>query len=472
MSDQANKTRVPDLSRPRRVHVVGVGGTGMSVIAAVLADMGHHVTGSDLKDSVAVERLAGHGVQVWIGHDTAHLADAELVTISTAVPDTNIEVRGAAERGIPVLRRAETLAGICAIRPTLAIAGTHGKTTTSSMLALILGQAGMRPSYIIGGDINQVGAGAVWTEDGSWLVVEADESDGTFLELGATGALVTSVEPDHLDHYGGSRERMEQAFAEFLQAAEGPRVVCVDDPVAARMAKELQDKGVDVITYGTSKDARYRMAGVTTGRAGASFEVTGDVPGGSLGRVELAVPGEYNARNACAALAMGIAVGADPEAAKAALARYAGVARRFEFRGERGGVTFVDDYGHLPTEIAAVLTSARSGGWERVVCVFQPHRYSRTASLWADFADAFEAADVTFITGIYAAGEQPRPGISGELVADAARKAHPKSDVRYLADHAELVAEIEATLRPGDLCLTLGAGDITLLSDELLVGAQ
>ncbi len=450
-----------DLRNSRHVHVVGIGGTGMSAIAAVLAAMGHRVTGSDLKASAAVDRLVGLGVQVWIGHAPGHVEDADLVTASSAVPANNVELVEAAARHIPVLRRAEALAGICAIRPTLAVAGTHGKTTTSSMLALILTLSGMRPSYIIGGDINEVGSGAVWSPDGSWLVVEADESDGTFLELGAEGVIVTSVEPDHLDFYG-SRQRLEEAFGEFLTAAPGPRVVCVDDPVSARLAESVPG----VVTYGVGRRADYRMVDLATGRAGAGFDVV--FQGGSLGRVDLAVPGEYNARNACAALAMALAVGADFPTAQQALGRYAGVARRFEFRGQRDGVTFVDDYGHLPSEVRAVLAAARAGRWSRIVAVFQPHRYSRTASLWADFADAFVDADIVFVTGVYASGEVPRPGVSGQLIVDAVVAAHPERDVRYVPDHAALVEQVDATLREGDLCLTLGAGDLTLLPDELL----
>jgi UDP-N-acetylmuramate--alanine ligase len=451
----------PDLRHPRRVHVVGVGGTGMSAVAAVLAGMGHTVTGSDIKGSAAVDRLVGLGVRVWIGHDASHVQGADLVTSSTAVPDRNVELVEATREGIPVQRRAQTLAGICAIRPTLAVAGTHGKTTTSSMLALILVVAGMRPSYIIGGDIHEVGSGAVWHADGSWLVVEADESDGTFLDLGTRGVIVTSVEADHLEFYG-SLQRLEAAFGEFLQKARGPRVVCLDDPVAARLGASA----APVLTYGTHPDAEYRMAELTTGRAGAGFDV---IAGGSnLGRVDLAVPGEYNARNACAALAMAVSVGVDFDTARQALARYAGVARRFEFRGQRRGVTFVDDYGHLPSEVRAVLTAARAGHWERIVAVFQPHRYSRTAMLWADFADAFVDADVLVITDIYAAGELPRPGVNGQLIADAVRGAHPERDVRYFPTHDALVEELNRTLRRGDLCLTLGAGDLTLLPDELL----
>jgi UDP-N-acetylmuramate--alanine ligase len=242
-------------------------------------------------------------------------------------------------------------------------------------------------------------------------------------------------------------------------------VVCRDDPVAARLGASA----APILTYGTHAEADYRMAEVTTGRAGAGFDV---IAGGSnLGRVDLAVPGEYNARNACAALAMAISVGVDFDTAGRALARYAGVARRFEFRGRRHGVTFVDDYAHLPSEVRAVLIAARAGHWQRIIAVFQPHRYSRTAALWADFADAFVDADVLVVTDIYAAGELPRPGVNGQLIADAVTGAHPDRDVRYVPAHDALVEELNRILQRGDLCLTLGAGDLTLLPDELLADA-
>ncbi len=488
-----------DLTVPRRIHVVGIGGSGMSAIATVLAAMGHRVTGSDLKMSASVERLQALGVVTHIGHHAAHVGDAEAVTASTAVPPTNVELTGAARRGIPVLRRAEVLADICATRRTIAVAGTHGKTTTSSMLALILAEAGLRPSFIIGGDINEVGAGGSWDSVGQWLVVEADESDGTFLELAAQAAVVTSVEPDHLDFYGDV-EHMVRAFSTFLAGAPGTRVVCADDAGAAALVAGLTEGAVPaggpgagvagaggpgagfagagfagaggpgargrVVTYGTSPGATYRMEEVATDRSSSSFDVVhGEA---RLGRVALAVPGLHNARNAMAALAMGLSVGADFATAQRALARYGGVARRFEFRGERDGVTYVDDYGHLPSEVAAALAAARAGAWGRIIAVFQPHRYSRTAALWHSFADAFVDADVVVVTDVYASGEAPRPGVTGRLVADAVTGAHPGQDVRYHAGHEELVVALRALLVPGDLCLTLGAGDLTVVPSELL----
>ncbi len=431
----------------------------MSAIATVLSAMGHRVSGSDLKASPAVDRLRSLGMDVAVGHEAAHVRRAEVVVASTAVPSSNPEVVEAQRLEIPVLRRAQALAAITAARPTAAVAGTHGKTTTSSMLALILVEAGMRPSFIIGGDITEIGSGAAWG-DGDWLVVEADESDGTFLELDRQVAVVTSVEPDHLDHYGGF-EGLNEAFGRFLGETRGDRVVCEDDPVAAQLGRES-----GAVSYGMSERARYRIVDARTGRHGTRFDVVHEER--RLGTIELPVPGLHNARNACGALVAGLMVGAPFEAARRALARYAGVARRFEFRGERDGVTYVDDYAHLPGEIRAAVAAARDAGWGRVVVVFQPHRYSRTAALWRDFGGAFTGADLVVVTDVYGAGEAPRPGVTGRLIVTAVGNVAPDVPAVYTPDHAGLIAYLRRQLREGDLCLTLGAGDLTLLPDELL----
>ena len=449
-----------DLSSPLRIHVVGAGGVGMSAIATVLAAMGHRVSGSDLKSSPSLERLRALGVAVMVGHRPENVAGAEVVTLSTAVPADNPEVAAAVAAGIPVLRRAEMLAAVAATRRAVGVAGTHGKTTTSSMLALVLVEAGMRPSFLIGGQVNDVGSGALWDE-GEWLVVEADESDGTFLELPVEAVVVTSVEPDHLGQYGGSFTALAAAFGRYLARAPGPRIVCSDDRVAARLAA-----ATGAVTYGTAVGADYRMTGVGAGRSSVAFTV--EHGGVVLGRVALPVPGLYNARNACAALVTGLQLGASFAAAAAALARYGGVARRFQFRGERDGVTFVDDYAHLPGEVRAVLAAARDGGWNRVVAVFQPHRYSRTAEVAPDFAGVFDDADLVVLTDVYGAGEAPRPGITGKLVLDVVLDARPATRAAYLPGRRELAPYLRRALRPGDLCITLGAGDITLLADELL----
>jgi len=357
-----------------------------------------------------------------------------------------------------VLRRAEALAAIAATRQAITVAGTHGKTTTSSMLAMVLVEAGRRPSFIIGGEVNEIGTGAAWDE-GPLLVIEADESDGTFLELPRHAAVVTSVEPDHLEHYG-SFDGLRQAFRRYLIETEGPKVVCADDALAAELGREA-----GATTYGTAEGADYRMVDLDASRSGTSFSV--EHHGVVLGRVSLPVAGDYNARNATAALVMGLALGIDFEVAAAALGRFAGVARRLEHRGESDGITFIDDYAHLPTEVRDVLGAARQGRWDRIVCVFQPHRYSRTAALWPDFADAFDAADVLAVTDIYPAGEEPRPGITGQLVAQAVLDAHPWRRLAYLPRRADVISYLGHELRPGDLCLTLGAGDLTSVPDEV-----
>jgi UDP-N-acetylmuramate--alanine ligase len=448
----------PDLSRPRRVHIVGVGGAGMSAIATVLVAMGHEVSGSDLKDGVALDRLRALGVRIAIGHDPANIGTAEFLAISSAVAATNVEVVAAGERLVTVHRRAELLSAISRLKRTVAVSGTHGKTTTSSMLALILVEAGLSPSFIIGGEINEIGSGAVWDE-GEWLVIEADESDGTFLELAAEIAVVTSVEPDHLDHYG-SFESLTEAFRAFLAAA--PRaVVHGDDPLVAGLAPP------GATTYGFADSSSWRISEFAGGRSDVSFVLSG--PGGS-GALSLPVPGRHNALNAAGAAAAAAAVGVDADAVRRALARFGGVARRFEFRGEAQGATLVDDYAHLPSEVAAALATARRGGWRRIVCVFQPHRYSRMAALAAEFADSFFDADELYVTDIYGAGEAPRPGVSGRLVVEAVLAAHPGATVSYVPQRAELVGLLRRTLRPGDCCLTLGAGDLTSLAGDLLAG--
>jgi len=442
-----------------RVHVVGVGGAGMSAIATVLSAMGHEVSGSDLRESGVTERLRTLGIDVAIGHAAANVGRADLVTLSTAVRAENPEVVEARERGIPVLARAETLAAIAARKRCIAVAGTHGKTTTASMLSLVLVEAGLHPSFLIGGEVNEIDTNAVW-DSGEWIVVEADESDGTFLHLVPDIAVVTNVEADHLDHYG-SFEAVRTAFAEFLASA-GHRVVGADDAEALVIGRAA---GADLV--GLSDDATYTMAAVDTARSSVAFDLVGP-DGVLLTRVHVAVPGVHNARNAAVATVAALAAGAPAEAAARALARFGGVARRFEFRGEQAGVTFVDDYAHLPSEVRAALAAARNGDWGRVVAVFQPHRYSRTAEVGEEFADAFGDADVVVLTDVYGAGEAPVPGVSGRLVADAVRRRRPELELHYVPGRADLVAAVAALVRPGDLCLTLGAGDLTSLPDELM----
>ena len=456
----ATLDELPSLGEPLVVHVVAVGGSGMSPIATVLAAMGHRVSGSDLRDSVVLDRLRSMGVDAVVGHDPANVPDdVDLVAISTAVPDDNPEVVEARRRGVPVVRRTVLLSAIAAERSALAVAGTHGKTTTSAMLALVLQEGGLDPSFIVGGRVTALGHGAAWT-DGEWFVLEADESDGSGFAVPHAGAIITNVEPDHLE-YHGTFENLQAAFAGFLDATTGPRIVCADDEVARRIGI-----AAGALLYGTTDGADLHMAEVRGGREGISFDLWRS--GEHLGTVHVPLPGLHNARNACAALAMGLELGVPFEAAVAGLARFGGVDRRFQHRGEAAGVTFVDDYAHLPTEVAAAVAAARDGGWGRVVTVFQPHRYSRTSALWQDFADAFEGSDLLVLTDIYAADEAPRPGITGKLVVDAVLDAHGRQPLAYMPTLDDVVTYLAGRLRPGDLCLTLGAGDLTTVPDHVI----
>lgn len=454
-----------DLLAPRRIHIIGIGGMAMSGIATVLTRLGHAVSGSDLKAWRGLERLRLLGVEVHVPHDPTRVPEhLDAVVVSTAIPASNPEVVAARERGVPVLRRADALALIVATRRTVAISGTHGKTTTSTMLTLMLRAAGWHPSFLIGGEPNEVGSNAAY-DDGDWLVVEADESDGTFVEIAPEAVVLTNVEPDHLDHYGDFAA-LEAACARFLSAAPGPRVACADDPVAARLAAEVGG----VLTYGESPGADYRVEGYTGDRSGCRFTLSRR--GALLGEVVLPAPGRHNARNAAGAATVASELGVPFDAVRTALGRFAGVARRFQFHGEVGGVSLVDDYAHLPGEVRATLAAAREGGWSRVIAVFQPHRYSRTARLWRDFGEAFDDADVVVLTDVYAAGEPPQPGVSGRLLLQAVCEARPQSRVLYLPKRADLLARLPGLARPGDLVVTLGAGDVTSLPDEWIRRAE
>jgi UDP-N-acetylmuramate--alanine ligase len=341
----------------------------------------------------------------------------------------------------------------------VAVAGTKGKTTTASMLSLILIEAGLRPSFVIGADVNEVGTNAVW-DTGEWLVVEADESFGTFQALRPDWAVLTNVEPDHLDYYG-TFARLRIAFDDFVAHASEGSVVSADDVEAEGIGREHGSR-----TVGTVDDAMFTLRDVALSRSSVSFSLHG--PDGELGALVVGVPGLHNARNAALAVVAALSLGVPFSAAAAALARFAGVTRRFEFRGEVHGVTFVDDYAHLPFAVRAALATARTGGWSRVIAVFQPHRYSRTLELAEQFGSAFADADALVVTDVYGAGESPVPGVSGQLVADAVRAQDQRLPVVYAPGWRELREAVGSLLRPGDLCLTLGAGDLTALPDELL----
>jgi len=451
-----------DLGTPRRIHVTNVGGAGMSAVATLLAQMGHRVSGHEPAASTPfLDPLRALGVDVWTGDDAPPLdGDVEVVVVSTATPTEHPDLVAARARGVPVVHRSVALAAICAQREVVAVAGTHGKTTTSALLATVLAEAGQDPGWIVGARVAGLGSNAAWGGSGV-LVVEADESDGTFLALGADRAIVTNVEPDHLEHWGGEAA-LRQAFVDFVAALRGPAVLCLDDPGAAALVAAATDP----VTYGTDPRAQYRIDDVRPDGTGVTFTLH---HADTVTSISLpAAPGIHNARNGAAALAMAHRLGLPLDAGAAALGSFRGVARRFELRGEAAGVAVVDSYDHLPTEVAAALAAARSGGWRRVVCCFQPHRYSRTEALWRDFADAFTDADLLLVTDVYPAGEAARPGVTGKRIVDAVLDAHPHQRVAWLPTLDDATSYLAAELRSGDLCLTLGAGDLTTLPDRLL----
>ena len=454
-----------DLSSPLRLHVVGVGGPGMSAIAIVLGEMGHAVSGSDLRPQPALDRVRAAGVDVHVGHDRSVVHGCDAVTASTAIPATNVELVEAREQGILTLRRAGMLASICAQARAVAVAGTHGKTTTTSMLMLALAEAGWAPSFVVGGDVADAGTGAQWT-GGEWLVVEADESDGTHLELPLHGTILTNVEVDHLDHYG-TIEGIVDGFDHYLAQVPGPKVVCADDERAAALAARH-----DAVTYGLSAGARFRAVDVEAD--GGSFRFAVEHDGARLGEIRLPLRGVHNVANALGAIAMATTLGVPFPATAAALERFGGVARRFDIRGHDGGATFVDDYAHLPSEIAAVVAAARDSGdgWDRVVAVFQPNRFNRIAEMWQDYADSFTQADVVVLTEIYPSGTTPIPGVTGQLIVDAVLDAHPTSRVVWLPRREDLVSFLAGEVGAGDVCISMGCGDIASLPDEVLARRQ
>lgn len=433
----------------------------MSAIAIVLAEQGHRVSGSDLREQAVLDRVRAAGVEVLIGHDRSIVHGCDAVTASTAIPETNREIDEARRIGVPMLRRAGMLASICAQARSLAVAGTHGKTTTTSMLMLILAEAGWAPSFVVGGDVFDAGTGAQWT-GGEWLVVEADESDGTHLELPLYGTVLTNVDVDHLDHYG-SIEGITDAFDRYLAQVPGPRVVCGDDRRAAQLATRH-----GAVTYGLSPGCDVR--GVDVHPSGGSFRFVLEHHGVRLGAIHLPLRGEHNVLNATGAAAMALTLGVPAAAIIAALERFGGVARRFDIRGRDGGATFVDDYAHVPSEIAAVLAAARGSGddWSRVVAVFQPNRFNRIAEMWQDFAGAFVGADVVVLTEIYPSGTTPIPGVTGKLIVDAVQDAHPDAHVVWLPRRDDLVSFLAGEIGPGDVCISMGCGDIAALPDEVL----
>ncbi|HEU4385947.1 MAG TPA: UDP-N-acetylmuramate--L-alanine ligase [Anaeromyxobacteraceae bacterium] len=449
-------------SRSPKIHFVGIGGIGMSGIAEVLLNLGYAVSGSDLKESDITRRLAALGGRIRRGHAAENLGDADVVVISSAVRRDNPEVAAARARQIPVIPRAEMLAELMRLKHGVAIAGSHGKTTTTSMAAHLLAHAGLDPTAVVGGKVNTFGSNAKLGK-GAYMVVEADESDGSFLRLTPTLAVVTNIDPEHLD-YWKTEEALRRGFLDFLSRVPfyGLCVLCIDHPTVQSLLPDLERR---VVTYGESPQADYRAAGIEVSGPAVSFEALRR--GAPLGRFQVHMVGRHNALNALATVALGDELGIPLDVTREALAAFKGVQRRFTVRGEAGGVTVVDDYGHHPAEVRATLRGAREAFGRRVVCLFQPHRYTRTRDLMEEFATAFHDADVLLLTEIYAASEDPIPGVTGAALAEAVR-ARGHRDVTFVPERARLAEAARARLRAGDLVLTLGAGDITGAGPELL----
>lgn len=446
----------------KHVHFVGIGGAGMSGIAHVLCEMGYTVSGSDLNMSVAAQRLKDSGAQIYIGHARNQMGDPDIVVISTAIPPSNVELLEAQERGILIWPRAKMLGAIMSQQKGIAIAGAHGKTTTTSMVALILEKCGQDPSVIVGGELNDIGGNAKLGA-GEYLVAEADESDGSFLFLDPKILVVTNIENDHLDYYG-SMERILETFHIMMDKVpeNGLAVLCADDDNMAAVSEGLRAR---IVTYGMYGNADYQVRNVAWQPLGSSYDVI--YQGQLLGSVDLHVPGLHNIKNALAAIAVCRHIGLDFSDIAHALSHFRGVHRRFQLMGSVDDIRVFDDYAHHPSELKATLGAAKLEHPNRVVAIFQPHRYTRTHSLQKDFGSAFVDADVVILTEIYAAGEKPIEGINGEvLYREVIANGH--RHVQYIADLNAIPAILADVLQPGDLVLTLGAGNVWQAGPALL----
>jgi len=455
---------VPALADLGAVHFVGIGGAGMSGIARILLARGVAVSGSDRRSTPTLLALQALGARTEVGHDAAHLGDAATVVVSTAIRPDNPELVAARERGLRVLPRAVALAAVMAGRRSVAVAGTHGKTSTTSMLTVAVQACGADPSFAIGGDLNESGSNA-HAGHGDVFVAEADESDRSFLLLAPFAGIVTNVEADHLDNYG-DLAAVEAAFDRFLTTVDpaGFVVLCADDPGSARL-RGVPTGGARVLTYGTSPDVDLQLRDVVVGPAATSW--TAVHRGVDLGRVTLQLPGEHMARNSAAALLAGLELGFPAAGLVAGLARFGGVHRRFELKGTAAGVRVYDDYAHHPTEVAAQLRAARAvadGG--RLVVLFQPHLYSRTQEFAAGFGEALGLADEVVVMDVYGAREDPVPGVTGALVADAVPL--PAGAVRFEPSWSAAAQAMADRARPGDLLMTMGAGDVVMVGPEIL----
>ncbi len=446
----------------RRVHFVGIGGIGMSGIAEVLLNLGYRVAGSDLAESETVLRLRRLGAEILIGHRPENLKNADVVVISSAVRQDNPEVIAAHERLIPVIPRAEMLAELMRMKYGIAVAGTHGKTTTTSMIASVLAHGGLDPTAVIGGKLNIFGSNAKLGQ-GELLVAEADESDGSFLRLSPTIAIVTNIDPEHLDHYG-TLEEVQKAFLEFINKVPfyGLAILCLDHENVQALIPRVRKR---FVTYGLSTQANFRATEISFHGLTASFRAFENDR--ELGPISIQMPGLHSVYNALATVATASELGLRFEVVRESLGSFSGVQRRFQIKGEGQGVMVVDDYGHHPAEIKATLSAAKRGWERRTVVVFQPHRYSRTRDLFKDFLTAFNEADVLFLTAIYPAGEDPIVGVDALGLYEGI-KEHGHKDVTFVPDKKAVLEKLMPRLKPGDMVMTLGAGDIWKVGEALV----
>lgn len=446
----------------QHVHFIGIGGYGMSAIAGVMLEMGYRVSGSDVARQELTDKLAAKGARVFIGHEAKHVQGADLVVYSTALPKDNVEKAAAESLNIPVIHRSQMLARLLNAKKGVAVAGAHGKTSTSSMIALVMENCGLDPTYIIGGEIMNVGSNAK-AGKGDYVVAEADESDGSFLQYHPAIAVVTNIEADHLENYGGDYNQLKAAYARFLnQVKEGGKaIVCLDD---AELAALLPEVNTELITYGTHPEADYRAVNIRLGDRKAEF--TAECSGTVLGDVKLNVPGHYNVLNALAALAVCLEAGVPFAQAAKALEDFRGAKRRFQVLSDAGGTLVIDDYAHHPTEIMATISAAKATG-KRIIAVFQPQRYTRTYYLLDQFSRAFGEADEVIIVDIYSpAGEERIEGVTAARLAELIRE-HSNEHVTYIAEKEQVVEDLLQRVKPGDLVLTMGAGDIWKVGYDL-----
>lgn len=449
------------LFRIKNLHFIGIGGIGMSGIAEVLLNQGFRVTGSDLLDSDIIARLRGLGAEIAIGHDTANLKGAQVVVYSSAVKPDNVEFVEARRAGIPIIPRAAMLSELMRMKYGIAVSGTHGKTTTTSMIAAILTEADFDPTFIVGGRVKSLATNAR-LGSGEFLVAEADEYDRSFLRLNPTIAVITTMETEHLDTYGDLAE-IRKAFLQFTKQVPfyGSIVLCADEPTVASL---LPDLSRPAITYGVEGETDIRAEQIGFSEIHSTFDVI--VRGKKRGNVSLNQPGLHNVKNALAAIGVAEELDIDFKKVQKALSRFNGVERRFEIKGEVGGVMVVDDYAHHPTEVLATLGAARKGWERRIIAIFQPHLYSRTRDFAGEFGESFSGADILVVTGIYGAREKLIEGVTGQLIADAAVKAGHRN-VRYLPEMEVVIPEMLNIVRPGDMVITLGAGDVWKISRDL-----